>query len=139
MAAGYPRGYRRHVNAAVRRAALLVALEGAGLVLLGVGYAVAGVVGRPETRLGTELAAGIAVLVGLLLLPVARGLVRERLWARSPAVTVQLFGLPVGYGLASGGVWPAAVVVLGSSVGVLFLLASPEARLAFRPDRATPR
>ena len=120
---------------AVRRAALLVAVEGVALAVVGVGYAVAGLLGRPEDRLATELAAGLAVLLGLALLPVARGLTRERLWARSPAVVVQLFCLPVGYGLAQGRVWLAAAVVLGLSLGVLVLLATPEARRAFRTQR----
>lgn len=126
------------MNRAVIRAALLVTIEGAGLAGLGVAYAVAGVLGRPEDRLATELAAALAVAVGLVLLPVARGLRQARPWARSPAVVVQLFCLPVGYGLAQGRVWPAAVVVLGLSVAVLYLLASPEARLAFRPEPRRP-
>ena len=119
------------MNAAVRRAAALVALEGLGLVGVGTVYAVAGLVGQPEDRVGTELGAVLAVAVGLLLLGVARGLDRQRAWSRSPAVTVQLFALPVGYGLAQGRVWVAAAVVLGLAVAVLLALASPEARLAF--------
>jgi heme A synthase len=116
----------------VTRAALLVAVEAVALTALGVGYAVAGVLGRPEDRLATVLAGALAVVVGLALLPVARALGRERAWARSPVVTLNLFGLPVGYGLAQGRVWVAAAVVLGLSVAVLLLLASPSARLAFR-------
>ena len=119
------------MNSAVRRAAVLVALEGLGLVGVGTVYAVAGLVGQPEDRVGTELGAVIAVVVGLLLLVVARGLDRQRAWSRGPAVTVQLFALPVGYGLAQGRVWAAAAVVLGLAVAVLLALASPEARLAF--------
>ncbi|MCW2776805.1 MAG: hypothetical protein JWN17_530 [Frankiales bacterium] len=134
MARGYPRGYGRTVNAPVRRAAVLVAVEGAALAVLGVVYAVAGLLGRPEDRAGALLGGLIAVAVGLVLLPVARALDRRRQWARSPVVVVQLFGLPVGYGLAQGKVWVAAVVVLGLAVAVLLQLAAPEARLAFAPD-----
>ena len=124
------------MNAAVRRAAVLVALEGVGLVGVGVVYAVAGLVGQPEDRVGTELGAAIAVAVGLLLLLVARGLDRRQRWSRAPAITVQLFALPVGYGLAQGRVWVAAAVVLVLAVAVLLTLASPGARLAFdRRDR----
>ncbi|MCW2606291.1 MAG: Integral rane protein [Frankiales bacterium] len=137
MAGGYPRGYRRTVNTPVRRAALLVAAEGVGLVALGLVYAVAGLLGQPEDRVGTELGAVLAVVVGLALLPVARGLDRRRLWARSPAVVVQLFALPVGYGLAQGRVWVAAAVVLGLAVTVLLQLAAPEARLDFDGRRGT--
>lgn len=120
-----------------------MALEGVGLVVLGVVYAVAGLLGEPEDRLGSELGAVLAVVVGLALLLVARGLDRRRLWARSPAVVVQLFALPVGYSLAQAGVWVAAVVVLGLPVAVLLQLAAPEARLAFDGRRGaggpTPR
>ena len=121
----------------MRRAALLVALEGVLLVGLGVVYAAAGVLGQPEDRAGTVLAGAIVVAVGGLLLLVARALDRARGWARSPAVVVQLFALPVGYGLAQNRLWPAAVVVLGLSVAVLLQLAAPDARAAF--ERPTPR
>ena len=126
----------------MRRAAALVGLEGVLLVLLGLGYALAGLLGEPSDRLGTELGALIVVATGLLLLPVARGLDRRRRWARSPAVVVQLFALPVGYRLAQGQDWLAAAVVLGLAVAVLLQLAAPEARLAFEdrdPRGPTPR
>ena len=121
----------------MRRAALLVALEGVLLAGLGVVYGAAGLLGQPEDRLGTVLGAVMVVGVGVLLLLVARALDRARGWARSPAVVVQLFALPVGYGLAQGRFWPAAVVVLGLAVAVLLQLAAPEARTAF--ERPTPR
>ena len=113
-------------------AALLVAVEGAALVLLGGAYGVAGAVGSPFDRTATLLEAGLAVLVGALVLLVARGLWRVQGWARSPAVVVQLLALPVGVGLVQGQVWAAAVPVLALAVGVLGCLATLEARLAFR-------
>ena len=125
------------MNDAVRRAAVLVAVEGVGLVGVGVAYAVAGLLGEPEDRVGAELLGVIAVVVGLLLLLVARALDRRRSWARSPAVVVQLLALPVGYRLAQGKVWLAAVVVLGLAVAVLVQLFTPAARLELdgRRDR----
>ena len=118
----------------VAHAAALVALEGVALVVLGVVYGAAGVLGDPFDRAATLLEAGLAVLVGVLVLLVARGLADVRGWARSPAVVVQLLALPVGYGLVQGGVWLAAVPVLGLALGVLFLLSTAEARLDFRED-----
>ena len=117
---------------AVTRAALLVGVEGAALGVLGTGYAVAGVVGDPFDRTATLLEGGFAALVGLLLLVVARALLGVRGWARSPAVVLQLLALPVGLGLVQGGVLVAAVPVLGLAGAVLYQLATPEARLAFR-------
>ena len=117
---------------AVTRAALLVAVEGAALIVLGTGYAVAGVVGDPFDRTATLLEGGFAALAGLLVLLVARGLLLVQGWARSPAVVLQLLALPVGLVLVQGAVLYAAAPVLGLAAAVLYQLATPEARLAFR-------
>jgi hypothetical protein len=111
-----------------------VAVEGAALVLLGLVYGGAGVVRDPFDRSATLLEAAMAVLAGLLVLLVARGLGEHRGWARSPAVVVQLLALPVGYGLVQGRVWAAAVPVLLLALSVLYLLMTAEARLAFREE-----
>ena len=116
----------------VRVAAALVAVEGAALTLLGLGYGVAGVVGDPFDRAATLLEAAFVVVVGVLVLLVARGLSRTAGWSRSPAVVLQLLAVPVGVGLVQGRVWYAAVPVLALSGLVLYQLATPEARLAFR-------
>ncbi len=120
------------LTSAVTRAGLLVAVEGAALTVLGAGYAVAGVVGDPFDRAATLLEGGFAALAGVLGLLVARGLLRRDGWSRSPAVVLQLLALPVGAGLAQGGVLLAAVPVLGLAAAVLYQLATPEARLVFR-------
>ena len=116
----------------VARAALLVAVEGVALTALGAVYGLAGALGDPFDRTATLLEAGLAVLVGVLTLLVARGLARVQGWSRSPAVVLQLLALPVGVGLVQGRVWIAAVPVLLLAGGVLYCLATPEARLAFR-------
>jgi hypothetical protein len=108
-----------------------VGLEGLALVVLGVGYGVAGIVGEAFDRAATLIEAGIAVAVGVVVLLVARGLADLRGWARSPAVVVQLLALPVGYGLVQGRVWWAAVPVLGLALAVLYHLFTAEARVAF--------
>ena len=123
----------------VGRAALLLAVEGVGIAVVGAVYAVAGAVGEPEDRLATVLEGLMGVVLGVLVLLVARGVGRVRLWARSPAVVVQLFALVVGSGLVQGRVWVAAAVVLGLAGAVLYQLATPEARLAFREPGPTPR
>jgi hypothetical protein len=116
----------------VARAAALVAVEGVALTVLGAVYGVAGVLGEPFDRTATLLEAGFAVVAGALVLLVARGLARVQGWSRSPAVVLQLLALPVGVGLVQGRVWVAAVPVLLLAAGVLYALATPEARLAFR-------
>ncbi len=116
----------------VARAAVVVAVEGLALCVLGLVYGVAGVLRDPFDRTATLLEAGLAVLAGVLLLLVARGLGEQRGWARSPAVVVQLLALPVGVGLVQGRIWVAAVPVLLLAVSVLYLLMTAEAREAFR-------
>ncbi len=114
------------------RAALLVGLEGVALAVLGVVYGVAGALGEPFDRAATLLEAAFAVVGGALVVLVALGLGRVQGWSRSPAVVLQLLALPVGVGLVQGRVWAAAVPVLGLAASVLYELATPEARLAFR-------
>lgn len=121
-----------HLGSPVTRAARLVAVEGAALLLLGSGYAVAGAVGTPYDRSATVLEGLFAVLAGMLLLLLARGLSLQAGWSRTPAVVLQLLALPVGYGLGQGGVWYAAAPVLLLAVAVLYLLATTEARTTFQ-------
>lgn len=120
------------LSSAVTRAGVLLAVEGGALVALGVGYGVAAIVGEPFDRAATLLAAGFALATGVAVLLVARGLARAAGWSRSPAVVLQLLALPVGVGLAQGRVWFAAAPVLGLAAAVLYQLATPEARQAFR-------
>ncbi len=116
----------------VRLAAVLVALEGLALALLGAGYGVSGVVGEPQDRLATVLAGVLALLVGVALLPVARGLVHARGWALSPTIVVQVFVVVVAVGLLQGGVLVVAVPLLLAGGLVLWSLATRQAREIFR-------
>ena len=117
--------------APLRRAALLVAVEGVALALLGAAYTVAGVVGAPTEPLGAVLEGVFALLVALALLAVARGLAAGRGWAWAPAITAQLFLLVVGSYLVQARVWYAAAPGLLLAVGVLTALAAPAARRAY--------
>lgn len=115
----------------LRRLALLLALEGALLVLLGAGYGMASLTDASE-RAPAELAAASAVLLGLLLLVLARAVDRERRWARSPAVVLNVFPLPIGLGILQAGVWWVGVPVLLLAGSVLYLFATPDLRELFR-------
>ena len=116
----------------VRRAAVLLVTEAVALLGFAVVYAV-GAVNGDALKPGGALLGGLmlAVFAALLVL-VARGIDRLRGWARSPAITVQLLALPIGVGLAYARVWLAAVPVLLVAGGVLYQLATAEARIAFR-------
>ena len=118
------------------RAALLVALEGLGLLALGLVYAVRGIVDAPQSRAGTELGALLIGGSGVLLLLLARALAAARAWARSPVVVAQLLGLLTAFSLTQGGLWAVALVVAVLSAGTLQALGSAEAREAFRSGRS---
>ena len=116
----------------VRRAAVLLVTEAVGLAGLAAVYLVGGVTGDALSRTGALLGAAMFALLAGLLLLLARAVDAVRGWARSPVVVLQLLALPVGIGLAQAQIWPAAVPVLLLAGAVLYQLATPEARIAFR-------
>jgi hypothetical protein len=116
----------------VRRAAVLLVTEAAGLLGLAATYVVGAVTGDALSPVGALLGAAMFALTAALLIVLARAVAAVRSWARSPAIVVQLLALPVGVGLAQARVWLAAVPVLLLAGGVLYQFATPAARLAFR-------
>jgi hypothetical protein len=115
---------------AVRRAALLLAVEGLVLVVVGFVDAVATVTGSPTNRALSYGVAGFAVGGGGVLLLLAREVDRRKGWARSPAIVLQLLCLPVGIGFLQGGIWLAGVPVLLVAVATLWQLVTAGAALA---------
>jgi hypothetical protein len=115
----------------LRRLALLLATEGVLLVLLGIGYGAASLTDESE-RAPAELAAGAAVLVGVVLLLLARAVDRRKGWARSPAVVLNVFPIPVALGVLQAGVWWVALPMLALAGSVLYLFATPDLRETFR-------
>lgn len=113
-------------------AGALVLGEGAALAALGVGYAVSGLLGHPEDRLGTVLAGLLALLCGAVLVAAGRALRAGSSWPWSPTVLAQLLTAVVAVGLLQGGVWQVGVPLLLLAAGVLYLLATPEARAVYR-------
>ncbi len=119
-----------------RAAAILVALQGLFLVIIGLVLAVNSVTGGPADRLGAQLGAGLAVAAGLTVLVLARALQRRRPWARSPVLVVELLCLPVAWGLFQAHRTVVGFVVAGAAVlGIGLLGASAAARADARPTR----
>ncbi len=116
----------------VRRIAGLLGVEGAALFVLGVVYGVVSGLGRPENRLGAELAAALLVVLGIVVVLLARATASGRTWPRTPSVVVNVIALPVGLGLLQGHLYLAAVVVLLPALTLLWLFATPEARERLR-------
>ena len=117
----------------MQRAALLVALESAVLVVLGAAYAVNALRGDAETLTGALVGAGLLVLGGLLLGLVARGLLGRRDAARAPAIAVQLLLALTGASFVAA-LPLASVVALLLAAGVLQALASKQGRAEFARD-----
>ncbi len=119
-----------------RAAAILVALQGLFLVIIGLVLAVNSVTGGPADRLGAQLGAGLAVAAGLTVLVLARALQRRRSWARSPVLVVELLCLPVAWGLFQAHRTVVGSVMAGAAVlGIGLLGASAAARVDARPTR----
>jgi hypothetical protein len=121
----------------VRAIALLVAVEAAALLLLAGAQALSTVLGEPTSVGGALVTAAFAALGGVLVLLLARAVLRVRKAARSPVVVVQLIMLPIGWNLIHPSGRPEfGVPVLAVAVAVLALLATPAARAALeREDR----
>jgi hypothetical protein len=116
--------------APLRRAAVLVALEGAALAVAGAVFAVLALTGDPEDRSGTVLLFVLVLGLGVAVLVAARGLARGEGWAWAPTILLQVFGLVAAVGALQAGA-PVVAVPLGLLAGaVLYQLATPEARAA---------
>jgi hypothetical protein len=114
----------------LRRLGLLLAVEGVVLVVVGVTY---GVVSVDATQAApAELAAGAAVVTGALLLLLARAAAHGKRWARSPAVVLNIFPLPLALSAVQSDTWYVAVPMVLLAGSVLYLFATPELREAFR-------
>ena len=109
---------------AVGLAALLVGLQGAGLVLLAAFTVVETLLGRTSQTAAATVMSGIAFLAALALLLVARGLRGRRRWSRSPALLAQLLVVPVAVTQVTDGVWWVGVPLLVWAATVLLLVSS---------------
>jgi len=115
----------------LRRLSLLVLVEGAALLLLGLGYG-GYALSRSGDHAPAELAGAAAAVTGALLLLLGRALDRGKAWARGPVVTLNIFPLPVALQALSAGAWWVAVPLLLLAGSVLYLFATPELRDTFR-------
>ena len=114
----------------MRRLALLLGVEGGALVVIGAAYGVASLTDDSD-RPAALAAAGSAVLTGVLLVLLARGVAAGRGWARGPALTLNVFALPVAALAFQAGTWwvGAPIVLLAGTV--LYLFATPDVRARF--------
>jgi hypothetical protein len=132
---GNPEDLPAHRSPQLALLAALVALQGAGLLVIA-GFYTAGLVSDAAAdQAGTAYAAAMSVFLGLGVLWAARGLLRRRPWARSPVLVVQVLMALVGAGpsgLLYGGMWYVGLGVLVWAVVVAVLLFAPGAAPAER-------
>jgi len=81
----------------LRAAAALVGLEGVAAIAAAVGFAVAALTGHPADRATALTLAAVLLVLGAGLLAVARGLLRARPAAATPAYVAQFFTLIIAY------------------------------------------
>lgn len=110
----------------VRRAAVLVGLQGAAAVIAAVVFTVRGLAGADQRIVsGFGNAAWFAV-IGAAVLAAAWALWTGRRWGRGLAIFTQLLILPVTWYVGVGSHrWPYAIPVAALAVAVLALLFSP--------------
>ncbi|MET0789696.1 MAG: hypothetical protein ABWY33_10675 [Cellulomonas sp.] len=115
---------------------LMVTLEAAAFLGLGIAWAADVVRGAATMPAASLFLAAFGVGVALLLLLAARGLWRGRRWARSPVIMWQilLVVLALGWLGADPSAWAVAVLVVATLVGVGLLLPSVVAVTTARRD-----
>lgn len=130
------RGYGERPASPLSRTVLalagLIALEGVGLIGVGVFEAVKTAVSTATSVGGALWAAVLAAAAGALLIWLATAVARHRRWSRSPVVVIQIVLLPVGFSVGiQAHQLPYGVPILVLAVAILALFASPEARGIF--------
>ncbi len=131
---GAPRPPRSHPEAprSLRLAALIVAFQAAAVAVGAAAWLWLTFTSTPDS-VGRALAeVAILVLVAGGLAAAARGLSRVSAWSRGPVIAAQIFFGLSGFVAAFEAERPLIGVPILALVGtVLYLLATPEARLAF--------
>ncbi len=127
-----PQPPREEAPRAVRQAAALVAVEAAGFVVLALVLLWLTLTGDPESVPRALAEVVLAGLVAGLLGAAAAGLRRLAGWARGPVIALQvLFGASGFVAAFQAGLPQVGVPVLALVAAVLYLLMTPEARLAY--------
>jgi len=109
----------------LRACAVLVGLQALGLLGAAVFFVVELFVATPDDRTRALVAALLALVAAAGMALVARGLLAGRRWARAPALVVNLLVLPVAFDLVRGGRWYVGLPLALWALGVLALLFAP--------------
>jgi hypothetical protein len=96
-------------------------MEGAACAVAGVAFVVAALIGSPHDRPVAVALGALLTLYGVAVVLVARGVRRERRWARTPALLVQFFALVVAW-YQRATLTPVAIVLALVAVPALLAL-----------------
>jgi hypothetical protein len=106
--------------------AAVEAVEGAAGLGFGLFVGWETIVGKPLDLASAIGVAVLALLGGLGMLAVARGLVRAERWSRSPGVVTQLFGLFLAWNMIQSQQWAYGVpLAVGAIIALIALLSGP--------------
>ena len=120
-------------NASIRRpipltiAAVVVGLQGTGLLAAGFYLIESGLFGSPESVSIAITTGLLAMAGGLALLGVAYGLIKIRVWSRSPAILWQLLTIGVGWYQLQAGLGELGIPLIVIAATTVVLLLTPSA------------
>lgn len=108
-------------------------MEGIVVFALGPILLVGGILmSRPDSVGRAWAGVVMAVGAGVLILFLARALSQVASWSRAPVVVIQILAAPVGYSVAFPAQHPLyGIPILAAAATVLYLLFTPESKLAF--------
>ncbi|HEX4655277.1 MAG TPA: hypothetical protein VH274_06015 [Mycobacteriales bacterium] len=118
---------------ASRIAALVVGLEGVGAVVTGIVFVVTALAGHPSDRATAVLLGVLLTGYGAGIVAVARGIDRDRRWARTPAFLTQFFAFVVAWYNRHSLPAVMAIVAIVAVAAVVFLALAQSS--ASRPSR----
>jgi hypothetical protein len=127
-----PQQPRPEAPPSVRQAAAVVAVEAVGFVALAAVLLWLTLTGEPESAARALAEVVLVGLVAALLWTAAAGLRHLAGWARGPVIALQILFAASGFVAAfQAGRPEIGIPVLALAAAVLYLLLTPEARLAF--------
>jgi predicted alternative tryptophan synthase beta-subunit len=115
--------------ATLSAAAAVEALEGAAVLAIGLYVGVEAIIGRPHDLASAVALALMAVLAGIGILAVGRGLWQVRRWGRAPALLTQIFAVIVAVSMIQSGRQAlGAILIVVAVAGAAALLSPPTTR-----------
>lgn len=110
-------------------AAAVEALEGAAVLAAGLYVGVEAIIGRPHDMASAIALALMAVLAGVCVILVGRGLWQVRRWGRAPALLTQIFAVIAAVSMIeSRRHLVGAIIIVIAVAGAAALLSPPSTR-----------